>query len=238
MVPRWPLLPSGALFAGALWVGGRITSLRAMAAEVRPLTHELRLPGHGTPRRVVVLGDSAAAGHGLVDADHALARRVARGLHAADGRPTDVTCVAVSGATTSDALHLQAEAASDAEVVIVSVGVNDAMSPRRRLRDAERTYETLLGRVTADPATRVVVLTSPDLSIAPAMPWPLRPAVGWRCRYLAVRQARLADRFGAAVIALPREVLDPSVFGADGLHPGVEGHRRLAAGVLRTLGVG
>lgn len=232
------MLPTGALLAGALWVGGRITSLRAAAAEVRPLTHELRLPGHGTPRRVVVLGDSAAAGHGLTDPEHALARRVARGLHAADGRPTDVTCVAVSGATIRDALAAQADAATDAEVVLISVGVNDAMSPKRRLRGSERTYRTLLERVAADPTTQVVVLTSPDLSVAPAMPWPLRPVVGWRCRHLAVRQVRVADRFGATIVALPKEVLDPSVFGADGLHPGVEGHRRLAAGVLRTLGVG
>lgn len=226
----------GGVAAGVL-TGHRIRRMRATATTVRPLDHDVDLPGAAPPRRLVVLGDSAAAGHGLHDADEALARRVGRGLVARDGRATTVRCVAVDGATTAGVLATQLDAACGAEVVIVGVGVNDATRPSRRVTTAAAQLGALLVAVQARkaPGGRVVLLSCPDLSVAPGLPTVLRPVMGVRCRALATAQASVAGHLGVEVITVPRSVLSAEVFGPDGFHPGVVGHARLADDVVERL---
>jgi lysophospholipase L1-like esterase len=243
--PRRRLVPvaaSGGLLVGGL-LGSRaargVRALRAAGATVPALDHTLDLPGTAPARRVVVLGDSAAAGHGLPSADAGLARRVGRALHAADGRATAVRSVARDGAVTADVLAEQLPAAAGADVVVIGVGVNDAIK-RPRLGPVMSDLRSVLRGVRAAAAARaaVVLLTCPDLSAAPGVPWLLRPVLGWRCRALARRQAGVAAELGVPVVAVDRTALTPSVFGTDGFHPGALGHDRLAVAVLARLAAG
>lgn len=226
------------LLAGGVGAGvralRRVRRLRAAGAEVAALDHRLELAGVGHPRRVVVLGDSAAAGHGLPDPEAAIARRVGRGLHAHDGRSTQVDSVARDGATTADVLAEQLDAARHAQVVVLGVGVNDAVRGRRVPVVAAELRQVLTALV-AEGAT-VVLLSCPDLSVAPALPRVLRPLVGLRCRAVARAQHRTAAELGVPVVAVGRAELVPEVFGPDGFHPGTVGHARLADEVLRRLG--
>lgn len=199
-----------------------------------PLRHDLELPGSGPPRRVVVLGDSAAAGHGLDDPEVALARRVARGL-AAGGHRVVLRSVAVDGAKTVDVLRHQLPAVDGAEVVVIGVGANDALRGRRAARVEGHTSVLLRGVARRAPDARVLLLTCPDLSAAPRVPALLRPLVGWRCRVVARVQETVAARHGVPTVTVPRSRLGPEVFGADGFHPGVVGHERLAVRVLELL---
>jgi lysophospholipase L1-like esterase len=211
--------------------------MRREGAKVRPLDHDVDLPGRFPPRRLVVLGDSAAAGHGLPGSDDALARRVGRGLVAADGRATAVRCVAVDGATTVEVLATQLEAATGADVVVIGVGVNDAVRPDRSIEEAATSLRTLLigvlARVPAD--ARVVLLSCPDLSVAPGLPRLLQTLVGQRCRALAAAQEQVAADLAVPVVRAGRAVLSVDMFGPDGFHPGTRGHEHLAAGVLARL---
>lgn len=233
-----PLLLAG----GALLQRTRrqVRALTQRGASVAPLVHDLHLPAtalgsEARARRVVVLGDSAAAGHGLGDAERGLARRIGRGLHAADGRETVVASVAVDGATTSDVLATQLSAAHGAEVVVLGVGVNDAIRLRgaRRVRRELSDVLGLLRRVA--PEARLVLIACPDLSVAPGLPGVLRPPLGWRCRRVARVQAQVADRLGVPRLDLPRRALPAEVFGPDGFHPGALGHARMAEQVLASL---
>ncbi|MCC5948282.1 MAG: hypothetical protein JJT89_07475 [Nitriliruptoraceae bacterium] len=195
-------------------------------------------PGTTPSRRLVVLGDSAAAGHALASADEALGRRLARALTRGDGRATELVSVAVDGATTAEVAVTQLDAAQDAEVVVLGVGVNDAVDPWRRTADAAAALDALLGALHARlaPGAAVVLLSCPDLSAAPGLPWLIRPWVGRRCRALARRQGAVAVRHGVAVVAAPRAVLTLERFGADGFHPGASGHEELARRVVAALG--
>lgn len=222
-----------------------VVALRERGARVEPLAHDLALsgtsghaptPATAEPRRVVVLGDSAAAGHGLGDPERGLARRVGRALHAADGQATEVHSVAKDGATTAQVLATQVDAAVGASLVLVGVGVNDAVRARsgRRVRGE---LTALLGAVRhAAPQAQVVLIGCPDLSAAPGIPRVLRAPLGWRCRIVARAQAEVARHLDVAVLWLPRSLLTPEVFGPDGFHPGAVGHERMAAGVLALLG--
>jgi len=195
------------------------------------------LPGRFPPRTLVVIGDSAAAGHGLPDADAALARLTGRLLAAHDGRATAVRCAAIDGATT-DVVHAdQVGIVAGAEVVLIGVGVNDALDPRRTVAAAATALDRLLTAVrhAARPEAHVVLMSCPDLSRAPGLPRSVRPFVGWRCRRLAGAQAEVARRHRVDVLAVPAGVLAPELFGPDGVHPGVVGHRRLATRVAAMV---
>lgn len=218
----------------------QVRRLTQRGARVAPLAHDLHLPsiGENAPsavRRVVVLGDSAAAGHGLADVEHGLARRIGRALHAGDGRETVVDSVAVDGATTAQVLATQLPAARGAQVVVVGVGVNDAIHLRctRRVR---RELGDLLGLLRGlAPGAGIVLICCPDLSVAPGLPGLVRPPLGWRCRRVARAQAALAVAMGVPHLDLPRTSLPPEVFGPDGFHPGALGHARMAEQVLARL---
>ena len=214
-----------------------VRRMRRQAAQVRPLVHDVDLPGRFPPRFLVMLGDSAAAGHGLVDPEEAVPRRLARALLAADGRATAVRSVAVDGANTADVLATQVEAARGAEVVLLGVGANDALDPRRTREQLVADTDHLLRalREVASKDAQLLINTCPDLSAAPGLPAVLRPVVGWRCRRTAEVQMAVAALHGIPVLDLPRAKLPREVFGADGFHPGAEGHAQLTARALDLL---
>jgi lysophospholipase L1-like esterase len=207
--------------------------MREAAAGNDPLVHELELDGHEPVRRVTVLGDSAAAGHGIGSAEDALPRLLGRAI-AADGQAVSVRCLASDGATTEEVADQQvpqfAEVAEDdgCDVVVIGVGVNDALRrhPVTLVRhDTRRVLEAL---ISACGSGTIVLVTCPDLGVAPGLPGPIRGAVGWRCRTVAAAQREVADELGVPVVALDRAVLRPDHFGEDGFHPGPAGLEQLA----------
>jgi lysophospholipase L1-like esterase len=183
-----------------------------------------------------VLGDSAAAGHGLSSADDAIARRLGRALNTADGRATQVRSVARDGARTADVLVEQLPAAAGADLVVLGVGVNDATKRTPLPAMADQLRELLVTlRALAARRDAVVLLGCPDLSVAPRVPLALRGPLGWRCRAVARVQTAVAGDLGVPVVPADRRLLTPEVFGPDGFHPGTIGHELLAAEVLRRL---
>lgn len=236
---RRGLIGAAAVAGAGLAVGlaaSRVRTMRRDGAMVPDLAVDVDLSGPGPARRVVVLGDSAGAGFGLADPEQALARRVGRALHLRDGRAVEVRSVARNGATTADVLAEQLPAAAGAEVVVVVVGVNDAVRRRPTARVAEELAALLAALAdTTAPDARVVLVSCPDLSAAPGLPAVVRPVVGLRCRAVARAQAEVAAAAQVPVVAIPRRDLPPEVFGEDGYHPGVLGHERMAASVLALL---
>lgn len=230
------LVGAGLLAGSSLRAAVRVRQMRAEGREVLPLDHDTSLPGRGPVRHFAVVGDSAAAGHGLPDADVAYTRAVGRELVRRDGRATTITNVAVDGATVEDVIVDQIEAVRSAELVVVSVGVNDAIRRRRPSYVGSATRRLLQGiRDRAAPGAIIVLIATPDLSVAPGLPSVLAPPLGMLCRAVARAQARAAAELDVAVISLSREVLPPEVFGEDGFHPGDRGHAVLAEKILAVV---
>lgn len=210
---------------------------REAPTEAVPLDHTA-LVGEGLaePLDLVVLGDSAAAGYGNADPRDAFPHQLGVRVAAALGARVRVDALARSGAATRDvtAEQVPALAARDADVVVVSVGVNDALA-RRRSRTVESDTHDLLGAIAAAaPAATVILVGCPDLSTAPALPWPLDRMVGWRGRRIRAGQAAAAGDLGVPFAAYPRPP-DPGMFGPDGLHPGPAGQRAAADIVVDVL---
>lgn len=201
-----------------------------------PLDHTA-LVGEGLaePLELVVLGDSAAAGYGNDHPEHAfpyqLGTRVAQRL----GARVRIASVAASGATIDDVARDQVPAlrAHDPDLVVVAVGVNDALGRRRSATARAHTAALLEGISGAAPRATPVLVGCPDLSTAPGLPWPLNALIGWRCR--RIRSAQAAAAASGTIFVAHRAPPDPAHFGPDGLHPGPAGQAALAAAVVAAV---
>lgn len=202
----------------------------------RPLHHDGRVGGSGASLRMVWLGDSTAAGVGATSRALALPRRVATALH----RPVDVVNLAVSGARVQDVMDDQVGelAALNPDVVLVSIGANDAvhLTSRARFRS---TYEDLVASIPA--GAMLVLLGVPDMGAPPRFAQPLRALAALRGRQLDEVAHAVARDARAVYVDIAREtgpVMRSDTaryFARDRYHPSDAGYELWADAVVRKL---
>lgn len=185
-------------------------------------------------RLVVGLGDSVTAGDGLRGLDETVTARLAERLGA--------TWVvrARSGLTSRGiaALLDRQVAAADvaaADVVLVSVGVNDLL----RLKPMwlwRRDLGALLARVTALTSGRVVLMGMPPVRAFPRVPRPAALVLGRHADRMDRVGIDVAGRYGARHLPLPPRLLQvDGAFADDGFHPSAQSHDLLAQLVADLL---
>jgi lysophospholipase L1-like esterase len=192
--------------------------------------------------RLLVVGESTVAGVGAATHAEALSGQLAAALAARLGRAVVWRAAGEGGATAAAVRNrlVPALPAEPFDAVLVALGVNDALrfsSPARWAADLTALVDALRERVGPAP---VFLAATPPIGRFPALPQPLRAALGLRARLLDVAAAGLAPRL-AAVTHLPLALpVTPELFCADGFHPGPEGYRQwgalLAAGMAEGLG--
>ena len=191
--------------------------------------------GDGPPLRLLIAGDSAAAGVGTDHQDDALLGTVVRRL-SQDYR-VSWNLQATSGHKTADTLaRLEQLDAGDYDVVITSLGVNDAigMVNLRQWLDRQAQLRALLRE--KFKARFLVVSGLPPVHGFPALPQPLRWHVGLRAtQFNEALAADIAGEDDTAFINL-RFTEDRSMMSSDGFHPGPAVYAewgRLAAEAIR-----
>lgn len=190
--------------------------------------------------RIVVVGDSVAAGVGVVEHRDSMAGRLAGLLHERTGRPVAWEVLARSGADARGVAALVAETPvlGGADVVAVSVGVNDVKNLRSDAAYRSGLRDIFVAIVRAAPGARVFLLGLPPVGRLPALPRPLADLLGARGRRL--------DRIGAGVAAGFAEVTrleftDEALaaveepFATDGFHPGAPLHAVFAREIAERL---
>lgn len=216
------------LIAQGLWTRRR--TLRLPEAE-GPRTGCV---GNGPLLRVLILGDSAAAGVGVASQADALAGRLVHCL-SGDFR-IDWRLEATTGHKTKDALLRLAQIEPQPfDAVIVSLGVNDVtgLSSVASWRSGQRDLREQLSRRFATPL--IVCCGLPPMHAFPALPQPLRWILGRRARrFDAALRADIAEDPAVHFFSLPFTG-DISVIAVDGFHPGPEVYRQWAAGVAEML---
>jgi lysophospholipase L1-like esterase len=185
-------------------------------------------------RLVVGLGDSVMAGDGLRGPEETVTARLAERL--------DATWVvrARSGLTSRGITRLldrrvAADDVAAADVVVVSVGVNDLLRCKP-LPWWRRDLGALLARVTSFTSGGVVLLGMPPVRAFPGLSRPLAVTLGAR----AVRMDRVgvdvARRYGVLHLPLPARLLEAEgAFADDGFHPSARSHDVLAQLVADVL---
>ena len=196
-----------------------------------PRTGEV--PGQGAPVRLLVLGESTAAGVGAADHGEGLAGQVATALAAETGRPVHWRVIGRNGATAATTRQelLAPAAGVAADVVVVALGVNDTLrlsSPGRWAAELRRLVDEVRGRCAG---ASVVLAGVPPVGLFPGLPQPLRGVLGLRASVLDRAAARLAGTMEAvrhvSVPLLPGTVDD--FFCADRFHPSPHGYAQWGA---------
>jgi hypothetical protein len=178
----------------ALWLRGSSHSWRrAVVAADSPHVHA---PGTD-PDRILITGDGASAGRGVLTHDLGLPGYLARNITLLTGRATDVDIVVTADMTAATCFPAIADVSlSRFDAILLSLGANEALSltPVGRWRsDVTR----LLDRIKEGTGgwTGTVVLSIPFFGINPAFPKLLARVVDRHVQHLnAATQDLLTDR--------------------------------------------
>lgn len=214
--------------------GLRRTVRRLPAAEGRS-----GLVGTGAPAaRLVAVGDSVAAGHGVACGERTVVGRLAERFAAAAGAAQwDVHARGGLDATAvRDLLPSAAEDLAAADVVVLSVGVNDlkALHSLSRWRTDLRALLAELRRLA--PRAEVVMIGLPPLAAFPALPRPLRDVLALRGRMFDAAAREIAAGCGVGYVVVDASALSlADAFAEDGFHPSAVTHAAMADAVFALL---
>ncbi len=197
--------------------------------------------GQGQPLRLLIAGDSSAAGVGVRHQRDALASRLA--AHLAGAVPARVAwhLLARSGLTTAQTLALlrddeaHAERIRGTDVAVVVTGVNDVVDqlPSHRAVAAREALANWLRN--ACGAQHVVFAPLPPVHHFPGLPQPLRWVAGSDARrHNAALQHWAATRTDVSCVDMEMP-LNRGVMAADGFHPGEPVYRYCASAIAAHI---
>jgi lysophospholipase L1-like esterase len=183
--------------------------------------------------RLLVIGDSSAAGVGAAHQDEALARPLARRIaHRLDGA-VRWTLLAQTGLTSEATLaYLQDRDVPDADLAVIVLGVNDITQQvpvAEALKHRGRIAIWLNAHV---GVTRVFFPALPEMELFPSLPQPLAWWAGQMSRRNNRAQARWAESWSLAAPRVQHVPMDgvmlPDLMSVDGFHPGPGLYARVA----------
>jgi lysophospholipase L1-like esterase len=196
--------------------------------------------------RVLIVGDSSAAGVGVGTQDEAFAGQLAQALAERTGAAVGWQLVATSGHTAQDAARALAGATlATADLLVTALGVNDVVGQTR-----PATFLAALDEIHALAVTRAKVTHTwhcglPPMGVFPLLPQPLRWILGRDAAHLdhaLVRHLRgEASRLHLPLPEAPRvpgrdDVTPEGWMAHDGFHPGLLGYRQWGRQVAAALG--
>lgn len=179
------------------------------------------------PLRLLVLGDSTAAGVGADTQDDALAGHLATEIAARTGRGIRWRVVGENGATSRDLLErfLDEALAEPADLVFLSIGANDALGLRSAAafrRDVADLVRTLSS---AWPDAVVLMSSLPAFSRFELLPEPLRSSLYRHSRSLERAARRVIEGDERWHMSPPPPPYTEGFFASDLFHPSPIGYR-------------
>jgi lysophospholipase L1-like esterase len=186
--------------------------------------------GNGPPVRLLIIGDSSAAGVGAGTQERALLGQVVGRL--AEKRTVHYRLIARSGARTHDALRWLDDLEGEFDLVVTALGIND-ITKGTSLETFLRQQSLLWRRLREERSVSLILVSGiPPVGRFPALPHPLRWVVGQRATVFdAALRKRAAGAAGVAVVGFDRP-LDPCEMSEDGFHPGPEIYRQWAEALV------
>jgi lysophospholipase L1-like esterase len=195
----------------------------------------------GVRLRLLIAGDSSAAGVGVSRQDDALAAPLARELARRCRVEVHWQLVARAGVTSEQAWALLEEAMPGAaDIAVIVTGVNDVVdqvASQRAVRARERIANGLRDRA---GVRHVVFCPLPPIHRFPALPQPLRWMAGADARrhnralreWVRARAAALGD---VSCAPLDELRLDAGTMASDGFHPGKPAYRQVSIAVAQHI---
>ena len=189
--------------------------------------------GSGPTLRLLMVGDSSAAGVGASTQREALAGQTVRNV----GKSHRVRwrLIAHTGATTSSTLaELRRQPPQIFDVAITALGVNDVTSGRP-LTVWKQQQRALVAELRERFEARDILLSGlPPVSCFPALPQPLRWYLGRRAERFDRALRGLAEEEGCRFVAIDF-TSDVGLMAADGFHPGPSIYAEWGARLARRV---
>ena len=190
------------------------------------------LPWQGTidgprPLRLLVLGDSTAAGVGASTQVEGLPGNLARALAARWSRGIEWTAIGENGATARDLVvrFLDAAAAERWDFVFVSIGANDALGLRSRSAFG-RDIRTVLARLReSSPDAPIIISSLPAFFRFVLLPNPLRWNLYLHSQSLEGEARRVAASLPGVIMSPPPPPYSEGFFAEELFHPSATGYR-------------
>ena len=190
--------------------------------------------GTGPALRLLVVGDSSAAGVGAASQSQALLGHLTQSL--ALHYTVQYRLVAQTGATTRDTLKVLADRTAESwDAIVTALGVNDLTGQRDKTAwraDQQRLIDLL--RVRFNP--HVILISSlPPMHRFPALPQPLRWHLGNGAQRFNMALEELSSANAALFLPLDFSMRSDQM-ASDGFHPGPDIYAewgRRAAGRIR-----
>lgn len=198
----------------------------------------------GSEFRLLVVGDSSAAGVGAPHQDLALARPLARHLARRTSRPVRWTLLAEAGLTSAAALaYLKARDVPEADLAVVILGVNDITNQVPLPQALKLRGEIAVWLEAHADVDDVLFPALPEMELFPSLPQPLAWWAGQMSRRNNRAQARWAANWPLSEPRVSHVPMDGLMHGdlmaSDGFHPGPGLYARvsehLAAAIERRL---
>ncbi len=179
------------------------------------------------PVRLLVLGDSTAAGVGAETQAEALPGNLARDIRDRFHRGTQWLALGRNGATAKDLVddYLDEATAHEQDLVFLTIGANDALALRSR-RAFSRDVALIVNQLrAANPSSLILVSLMPRFDRFASLQNPVK----WN---LALHAASLDDAARRAVTGIPGVFAipkpapySPEFWASDGFHPSEQGYR-------------
>ena len=224
------LVAAGLLGLTVLAVEGLVASRRQyVSSDLAPGVSGTFGQGNSPSLRLLMLGDSTAAGIGVDSTEETVGGRLSE-LIASTGRQVRLDSVAVSGSRVADLAPQISRALvrGAPDIAVILVGANDAIhfTP---LDELERHLSDAVRRLRA-AGSEVVVGTCPDLGAARNFAQPLREVVGWAGRRVATSSEQATIAGGGVPVDLAARTgpvfrADPGTLSGDAFHPSADGYQ-------------
>lgn len=230
-LPLLTLVLSPALLIQGQWVKKNIIRLP------EPVGARSGVIGTGQSLRLLILGDSAAAGVGVDHQDEALAGQLVKQL--SQHYQVHWRLEATTGHTSEDVIERitsQIEAQAY-DVVVTSVGVNDVtrlLSPKKWIG----LQQQLLQQIKQKFQPKQILLTSvPPMHLFSALPQPLRWHLGSYAQAMNLALAKLlATQTDCQQITLPLEQGQRDIpLASDGFHPSAVVYQAWAETIVAAI---
>lgn len=190
--------------------------------------------GTGPALRLLILGDSAAAGVGAASQDEALAGQLVARLKG-HFRVTWRLLARTGDTLQQVSEHLESLPAEPYDVVVTSIGVNDVTS-RTGNAAWRRQHQRLLQQLTGRFGIRHVVHTAlPPMHYFPVLPQPLRWYLGLRATQLTELLHPLAKQHPACEVLHLNLPVRREYMASDGFHPGPAAYAEWANAAAATI---
>ncbi len=182
------------------------------------------IAGQGPLLRILVVGDSSAAGVGADHQDEALLGQLVSGL--STHFQVEYSLIATTGSTTRGALRrLRNYPAESFDVAVTALGVNDST----RFLSVEKFQEeqSQLMAVLRDKFNVKYIVCSglPPMRVFPALPQPLRWVIGRKSDSLDRALEQLLTTQPQCRYLKSDFTLNAELMASDGFHPGPEVYR-------------